>query len=680
MIKIKGCILLLFFFASTALKALPPAVSFFSNAVCESSQMSLNAAFDFTNDSIVAYDWDLDNDGQFDDASGALVFKTFVGHGDFAVGLRLRTINNESASAYQVVQVWPIPNANFTLHDLCDQSLVNAVDSSDANTASVVKYLWTFGVTALSDSVSTAVSHRFALPGIYNVSLKLITSDGCVAVVKRDVNVFPNPVSDFSSASNCLGDSSVFTERVTIASGFVAKYNWDFNGDKIYADGTGVQSKYGYFSTGHELVGLRCVSDKGCVHDTIKTISVYPRPNASFLSNPSCEKQKVVFSNLTYNAVGTVTYYWSFDNGDTLTPIEPNYAFSNAGDYNVKLIAVNSFGCKDSVVRKHSVLEQPHADFTFSEVCFGNKTTFADVSHSANTLRSRIWDFNDGNGEVGTNPQHLYTAPGNYEVYLRVESETGCADTVKKVVPVYALPVAEITAPSLELCQDDSLRLDGSALIGKTFIWSTASTESFIYVKESAKYELIIFDVHNCSAKASAEVVVHANPVFAHSADATVSLGTTIQLWASGNFDFVWSNPQGDNLGLGSAVDIRPENSGNYSVTASNAFSCTTTLPLQVTVVKDYNLIPNNLITPNNDGKNDNWTIANITAYSDCGVIVFNRWGQAVFHSAKGYNNDWNGKDDSGNELPDGGYFYVIKCDGMKRDLTGPITILRTKE
>ena len=85
-------------------------------------------------------------------------------------------------------------------------------------------------------------------------------------------------------------------------------------------------------------------------------------------------------------------------------------------------------------------------------------------------------------------------------------------------------------------------------------------------------------------------------------------------------------------------------------------------------------------MTPNSDGKNDNLTIANITAYNDCGVIVFNRWGQAVFHSAKGYNNDWNGKDDSGNELPDGGYFYVIKCDGMKRDLTGPITILRTKE
>ncbi len=676
--EIRNTIVSFFLLAFASANAVP-IVDFTFQEVCENTQMPLTANFNPANDSIVAYQWDFDNDSQFDDGAGSIAFYTFAGNGNFMVGLRMVSVMGDTASFYKAVTVLPIPKADFSIKDVCVFSKVSPKDSSDANGSIMQNYFWTFDSSLYPDTLTTAPFWTFDTSGIYNVELKIRTSDGCIALVKKNVHVYPQPVSDFSSSSNCLGDTSVFTENVQIESGYIIKYQWDFNGDKIYDDGIGESSKYGYFSTGHELVGLRTISDKGCVHDTIKTISVYPKPRASFLTNPSCENQPVVFANLSATSVSTLKYYWSFGNGDTSMAFEPDYAFPDKGTYKVKLLVVNFFGCVDSIERNHAVKAKPIADFSYTNVCFGALSSFVDASQSADKIESRIWDFNDGNGEVASQPKHLYATAGTYNVFLRVETDKGCIDTMMKSVEVYPLLVASIWAPTVEICKGDSARLEGIGLAGKTFIWSNASTDPVIYVSNEDDYELTVFDANNCSIKKSVSLTVNSTPSYTHTSDTSLSLGSSMQLWANGALDFSWSDQSGV-ISQSPVLNITPENSTQYIVKGTNDKGCSTSYTVNVSVNKDYNLEPNNLITPNNDGKNDNWTITNITGYNDCKVIIFNRWGQAVFHSAKGYNNDWNGKDDNGNELPDGGYFYVIQCDEMQKNLTGPITILRSKE
>jgi gliding motility-associated-like protein len=126
--------------------------------------------------------------------------------------------------------------------------------------------------------------------------------------------------------------------------------------------------------------------------------------------------------------------------------------------------------------------------------------------------------------------------------------------------------------------------------------------------------------------------------------------------------------------------DLIPFETQQYSVTATNDKECSTTHFINVNVIKDYNLVANDIITPNGDGKNDVWKINYITVYPDCDVIVFNRWGQEVYRSAGGYQNNWGGVANNGAELPDGAYYYVITCSGMKKDITGPLTVLRSRE
>jgi gliding motility-associated-like protein len=70
------------------------------------------------------------------------------------------------------------------------------------------------------------------------------------------------------------------------------------------------------------------------------------------------------------------------------------------------------------------------------------------------------------------------------------------------------------------------------------------------------------------------------------------------------------------------------------------------------------------ILTLNNDGINDEWTLGGIEFYSENQVIIFDRWGGEV-HNFSGYNNDrkiWRGENKKGTLVPTGTYFYVIKA------------------
>lgn len=66
-----------------------------------------------------------------------------------------------------------------------------------------------------------------------------------------------------------------------------------------------------------------------------------------------------------------------------------------------------------------------------------------------------------------------------------------------------------------------------------------------------------------------------------------------------------------------------------------------------------------NVITPNNDGFNDEYVIDNIEGTGDWRFEVFNRWGERVYLNTA-YDNSWSGKNESDGALKEGTYYYLI--------------------
>lgn len=88
-----------------------------------------------------------------------------------------------------------------------------------------------------------------------------------------------------------------------------------------------------------------------------------------------------------------------------------------------------------------------------------------------------------------------------------------------------------------------------------------------------------------------------------------------------------------------------------------------------------------NAITPNGDGMNDAFIFDilsfNPDEYPDNELVIFNRWGD-ILYEAKPYNNDWTGVNNSGQDIPEGTYYYILRLNLGEGDIIrGDITVIR---
>jgi gliding motility-associated-like protein len=157
-----------------------------------------------------------------------------------------------------------------------------------------------------------------------------------------------------------------------------------------------------------------------------------------------------------------------------------------------------------------------------------------------------------------------------------------------------------------------------------------------------------------------------------------VSLGKTTQLEveAAHAIEYRWNNTTAM---IGSSVVknpvVRPIQDGQFAVTVKNKWGYTADGSVKVNVVMDYALESNNILTPNGDGHNDRWMIANIELYPDNEVAVYDKTGKLVYRE-KGYRNQWDGKL-NGVPLKDDAYFYIIQFNKPNvKPIKGYLTII----
>lgn len=157
-------------------------------------------------------------------------------------------------------------------------------------------------------------------------------------------------------------------------------------------------------------------------------------------------------------------------------------------------------------------------------------------------------------------------------------------------------------------------------------------------------------DATNCinSGTSQFELVINAleSPTFN---DVEICIGSQFQLPAESieGYQGTWSPL---------VVDVTASGTTTYYFTPNN--SCGQVGELIVLV--ENCSIPKG-ISPNGDGLNDNWDLSSFDVKK---VQIFNRYGKEVY-SKSNYTDEWVGKSNSGNELPDGTYYYVVDFNDM---------------
>lgn len=175
-------------------------------------------------------------------------------------------------------------------------------------------------------------------------------------------------------------------------------------------------------------------------------ISLYPLPTANFgLSLGQSCTYPVQVSTFN-NSNGAAQYNWQISNGINYTTQNPVLTFNAVGEYNIVLIVTNGAGCSDTASQIFTVYQNPTAAFSLS-ANQGCPPLSVDFINNSQGALQYSWSFGDNNSTSLSNPSHLYSQNGEYDVTLIVTGTGGCTDTltIPSAVTVFPVPLAGFT-------------------------------------------------------------------------------------------------------------------------------------------------------------------------------------------------------------------------------------------
>lgn len=384
----------------------------------------------------------------------------------------------------------------------------------------------------------------------------------------------------------------------------------------------------------------------------------------------------------------TYDYQWLKDGNPIPAADDDTYsvtpAAASTGNYSVR---ASYSGCNtiETTPVEIRFATPPSAVFTMAPVpaCAGQKVTFDNQSTFDNIATvSYFWDFDDGQTSTAAEPEHIFATANPYSVELTVSySGNVCSNTTSNPITITNAPPVAITNPSNDylMCEGEELSLEVTGTF-TTYAWSTGETGPSIIITQSGTYTVDVKATNGCLLTASR--VVNGLPapgVIVTATPQQINEGESSQLLASGLNNYEWIPPDGLSSTTIAEPVATPLVTTTYTVTGEDTNGCTGTATIEVSVKGDAivsKLDPKNFFSPNNSGPNDLWTVDHILEYPQCTVTIYDDKGVKVFN-AKPYQNDWNGIF-NGKPLPDGVYFYIIRCDGEENSpRTGSITLIR---
>jgi gliding motility-associated-like protein len=187
----------------------------------------------------------------------------------------------------------------------------------------------------------------------------VIDALGCI---DRD-SIFIDDINNFQVQVVVLPDTCSFGlgSAIVIATGGTP-----------FVDRPGIQQEYNYFWNVIDqqndttfvdslLTGsyeLSVTDSFGCQYATLVNIPDY-RFNLipDFVFSPDTTPIPGIFPTVSFvnQSINATNFLWNFGSGDISTEYEPDYVFPGSGTYDVELIAMNSFGCKDSISKEVTI-------------------------------------------------------------------------------------------------------------------------------------------------------------------------------------------------------------------------------------------------------------------------------------------------------------------------------------
>jgi gliding motility-associated-like protein len=359
-----------------------------------------------------------------------------------SVGIHTLIVTDPSngCKAVKSITVYPISafagSASAVYHVKCNGAATGSVEIDVTGGSGI------YSLTIVNNSASLGAFNSFTIPvtnlaaGTYTFFLR-DTLSGCIGLANVTITE-PTPIvlttTVVSQYTLCEGDPVRIFSSIN---GGIAPYQYAWlplGGNTPTLDVVAGPNSY----------TLQAVDANSCVAYSVKTLTVYPKPQTALLNTPIvlCGSVCVTFT-LAVAQNTTFVYNWAFtDANGNVAPVQvsqytPSICFTQPGMYNVDLNVYSPFGCATQsafpafiqeypIVKADYSYSQPDGPFIFNDAIFTNQSSGAMFYswYAENDLFSDKYS-----------PSYIFTEPGYYLVSL-IASNPACADTLSRKISV----------------------------------------------------------------------------------------------------------------------------------------------------------------------------------------------------------------------------------------------------
>jgi gliding motility-associated-like protein len=642
-------------------------------------------------------------------------------YGHYIVSLKVTSNNGCDSTLSKAFTVnGSTPKANFVIADsasLCSNLPVVFRDLStvDFGTVSYEDIYWKPSVDSIDLSPDSLHQKTYAYlypdfqtPATQKYLVKLVAHSGissvCADSVTQTIILHQSPKVQFTTLPGICNDTTA--RQITQAKEITGVANMPGLG--VYY-GTGVNAT-GTFTPQLVAPGTYPVkyvyttTTYGCADSATQNETVWPSPVAKWgISSPDCALNNITFTDSSVaNYSNIVSRFWNYGDGNYTTLTNGNSftkQYASANTYTVSLRVQTDSGCRSAYnIQNIKVNYLPNVNFGLPVICLPiGKGQFIDssaIGDNSQSLFTHLWNFGDPNDPTPStlpNPIHQYSSVGPFNVSLKITTKDNCVDSLTKVFnTVYAEPKAAFTASSYTVCMNDNIQFtDNSSSLGSVpvqWVWDLANGNSSSLQNPSKAFSdsgtftisMYFYSQQGClSDTATKQVVVNPYPVLNMGPSLFVLQGGTLPIiptYVYGtNLQYLWTPATYLSSDTASHPLASPPADITYSLALTGIGGCTVNGSVFITVLKSP-IVPN-AFSPNGDGINDTWEIKYLNSYPGATVMVFDRYGEAVFSSVN-YTKNWDGTY-NGKPLPLGTYYYIIDPKNGRQKMSGSVTILR---
>jgi PKD repeat protein len=225
--------------------------------------------------------------------------------------------------------------------------------SSDPD-GTIASYAWDFGDSTSGSGAD--VTHSYAAPGSYQVTLTVTDNDGASDQATQTVQISapanqPPTAAIGGPSQGQTGETLSFSgSGSSDADGTIASYAWDF-GDST--SGSGADVTHSYAAAGTYTLRLTVTDNDGASDQADQTVQISApppvnQPPTAVISGPVTA---VVSQTLAFDAGSSsdadgsiVSYAWSFGDGATANGVSVSHMYTQVGGYQVSLTVTDDDG------------------------------------------------------------------------------------------------------------------------------------------------------------------------------------------------------------------------------------------------------------------------------------------------------------------------------------------------